>query len=363
MIGVIGSGLSRELREQIEPIIANVSVLLQETGRDSSLRPWLVEAARAASRAGELLNRLSSFERSPPDAVEPVNVSDVAADAAAQTLDVLPPNAHASLDLAQSCPPVDGVSWEVYRAIANLCENARRAIEPNGGEVFLSVSKVVLDEEFAIVHATRPGPAVRVSVRDTGVGMTQETLVHAFEPFFTTWRQQGCAGLGLSMVQAIATRHGGAVLARSSPGDGTTVELYFPAAGAAADGAPRSVLPAVKKILCVDDEATVLKLTRRVLERAGYQVVTIQFVLDALERIEHLPGEFDVVVTDQSMPKLTGVEFAEKLRVIAPELPVLLVSGFCDPDLVRPPNVRAYLQKPVPVETLLREVEAACARR
>jgi PAS domain S-box-containing protein len=363
MIGVIGSGLSRELRGQIEPIIANVSLLMHELGRDSPLRPWLTETARAASRAGELLNRLSSFERSPPDAIEPVNVSDVAADVAAQTLDDLPANVHASLDLVQSCPPVDGVSWEVYRAIANLCENARRAVEPNGGEIQLSVSKVALSEEFASLHATRPGPAVRVAVRDTGVGMTQETLAHAFEPFFTTWRQHGCAGLGLSMVQAIATRHGGAVLARSSLRDGTTVDIYFPVAGGAADGAPRSLFPGIKKILCIDDEATVLKLTRRVLERAGYQVVTIQFVLDALERLQRSPDEFDVVLTDQTMPKLTGLQLAEKLRIIAPELPVLLVSGFCDPELVMPPNVRAYMQKPVPVETLLREVDAACARR
>jgi PAS domain S-box-containing protein len=363
MIGVIGSGLARELRGQIEPVIANLSMLMQELAQGSPLRPSLVEAARAAARAGELLNRLSSFERSPPDAIEPVNVSDVAADVAAQTLEVLPLNVHASLDLVQSCPPVDGVSWEVYRAIQNLCENARRAVEPNGGEIFLSVSRVALDAEFASLHATRPGPAVKVVVRDTGVGMTQETLAHAFEPFFTTWRQRGGAGLGLSMVQAIATRHGGTVLARSSPGDGTTVELYFPSSGRHGDGDSRSLLPPVKKILCIDDEATVLKLTRRVLERAGYQVVTIQFAVDALERIQRAPEEFDVVLTDQTMPKLTGVELAAKILVVAPKLPVLLVSGFCDPELALPSNVRAYLQKPVPVEQLLREVEAACGTR
>ncbi len=164
------------------------------------------------------------------------------------------------------------------------------------------------------------------------------------------------------MVKAIATRHGGAVVARSSIRDGTTVELYLPAHGPLPARPGEVARTTSRRVLCIDDEAAVLKLTRRVLERAGHAVVTTQYPLDALERLKGAHLDFDVVISDQLMPRMTGVELAEKVLSFAPELPFLLMSGFCDPNIVTPANVRAFLQKPVPVETLLGAVEA-CERR
>jgi two-component system cell cycle sensor histidine kinase/response regulator CckA len=205
---------------------------------------------------------------------------------------------------------------------------------------------------------------VRLVVRDNGPGMAAGTLARAFEPFFTTWRDQGCSGLGLPMVQAIMFRHEGAVLARGGPGDGVTVELYLPTDRPAPG---RASTPSTRirsyGVLCIDDEAPVLKLTRRVLERAGHRVVAMTSPVDALRRLEAAPGEFDLVITDQTMPRLTGAELATRARQFAPDLPFVMVSGFLDPDLALPANVRTSLQKPVPVEVLLRVVAEVALRR
>ncbi len=363
MIGVIGSGLGRDLRAELEPITTNVSALMREAPQSGPLWARLADVARAATRADELLRRLGSFERSAPEARELIDVSDVAAEVVARAFEARHPGVRLSADIDPACPSISGVVWEIQRAIENVYDNARRALGARGGEISVSVSRVVLDETFAGAHGLRPGDTVKIAVRDTGPGMTPDTLSHAFEPVFTTWRDHGCSGLGLPMVQAIATRHGGAVVARSSRGEGTTVELFFPASDGGQATSKRPLRPKSRKILYIDDEAAVLKLTRRVLERVGHQVVTFQFPLEAVERLTRSPDEFDLVITDQIMPRLTGIELAEKLLRIAPGVPVLLVSGYCDPGLVMPANVLAYMQKPVPVETLLQAVESACARR
>ncbi|HEX4334824.1 MAG TPA: PAS domain S-box protein [Polyangiaceae bacterium] len=361
MLGAIGGSIARDLRSLLEPIISNVAHLLREVGEESDLHPRLSLVSQAATRASELMNRLGPFDRSKEDAMESVDVAAVATEVLSNALASMT-GIRVTTDVAEDSPRVRGFSWQIQQAIENLCDNARRALA-GSGELFVSVTKVAIDPGFASLHGMRAGRAVKIVARDSGPGMTPETLARAFEPFFTTWREQGCPGLGLPMVQAIVTRHGGAVIARAGVGDGTTVELYLPAEIATSQRAKTSPGVHSRRIFCIDDEAAVLKLTRRVLERAGHTVATSHSPLEALERLRTVPNEFDVVITDQIMPRLTGIQLAEMMLAIAPELPFLLVSGFCDPDLETPVNVRAFLQKPVPVETLLREVEACTAKR
>jgi PAS domain S-box-containing protein len=361
MLGLLADGVAHDFGNSMTPIAGNVELLLSEVDRKSPIFPRLVELSRATARAGDLMNRFVLFEQTAPEAVESFNVATLVEEAVAKIAESLPLNVQLSTSLADECPRVQGVPWQIQQALENLCDNARRALAPRGGRLFVSVAVMTIDARFAERHRMRPGAAVRLVVRDDGPGMAMATLAHAFEPFFSTWREQGCSGLGLPMVQAIMTRHQGAVVARGAPGDGLTVELYLPTDGlrASRPAGTEARQTRGRRVLCIDDEAPVLKLTQRVLERAGHMVVSMTSPVDALGRLEKAPGEFDLVITDQTMPRLTGAELAEKVRQFAPDLPFVMVSGFLDPDLALPKNVWTSLEKPVPVEVLLRVVADA----
>jgi two-component system cell cycle sensor histidine kinase/response regulator CckA len=208
---------------------------------------------------------------------------------------------------------------------------------------------------------------VRVRVKDDGPGMTDDTLERAFEPFFTTKAIGEGTGLGLSTVHAIVARHGGTVVAHSRFGEGATFDVYLPAekpntppperapkVERAPEGRP------IKHILCVDDEPSVLRVLTLAFEAAGYRVTPTRSSLDALAKLRAEPRAFDVLVTDQTMPELTGLDLATRVYKLRRDLPVVLISGYADlSGPRRPPSVRCHVQKPALIEELVGAVERA----
>jgi len=205
-------------------------------------------------------------------------------------------------------------------------------------------------------------------VEDDGPGMTQEVLERAFDPFFTTKPAGQGSGLGLSLVHGIVTQHQGAIVTRSAPGEGARFELYFPLRGRISESTPvpdAESMPPIstvkRRILCVDDDATVLRVISQVFGRAGHVVTPVSSAGDALERVRAAPLDFDVVVTDQMMPDLTGLQLARELHDVRRDLPVILLSGNAETSLAEsaPVNVRLCLQKPLTANALLRAIERA----
>jgi two-component system, cell cycle sensor histidine kinase and response regulator CckA len=196
--------------------------------------------------------------------------------------------------------------------------------------------------------------------------MTPEILERAFEPFFTTKPMGLGSGLGLSIVHGIAGKHGGIVLASSRPGRGARFEIYLPGrpATAAVTVPNRSESPPSDKklrVLCVDDEPAVLRVLAQVLERAGHEVTTAASPHDALRKVQTHPGASDLVITDQSMPQLTGIELAARVYEIRRDMPVILLSGYAETEWVKAatPNVRSFLRKPFDALELAKAVQRA----
>jgi CheY-like chemotaxis protein len=248
----------------------------------------------------------------------------------------------------------------------NLCSNAVQALSAEGGRLCVTVSGFVVDAPFAARHGLALGPAVRVVVEDNGPGMTPEVLERAFEPFFTTKAVGLGSGLGLSIVHGIVTKHGGIVIASSRPGEGARFEICLPARPTRAVTAViiESVAPScVRKlrVLCVDDEPAVLRVLAQVLERAGHQVTTAASPHQALRALEASPTEFDVVITDQTMPQLTGIELAAQVYELRPDMPVILLSGYAEAEWLKAatPNVRSFVRKPFDPRELAKAVERA----
>jgi len=254
--------------------------------------------------------------------------------------------------------------------LMHLCANAEHAMRGTGGTLAVRLEAVEVDAAFAAVHpALRPGPHVRLSVRDTGHGMAPEIMERIFEPFFTTKGVGEGTGMGLAVVHGLITSHEGSITVASTLGQGTTFAIYLPrlqeeevhVAG------PEGAIPGGSEcILLVDDEAVLAHMEQERLERLGYSVVVRTSGLEALEDFRAAPQRFDVVITDQTMPHMTGGDLAIAVRRIRPDVPIILCTGFSysmTAEQAQALGIDAFLMKPLVTRDLALTIRRVLARR
>ena len=246
----------------------------------------------------------------------------------------------------------------------NLCTNAFQAMEGTGGTLQVDLAPVVVDARLAASNPRlRQGAYVRLSVSDTGSGMDGDTLEHIFEPFFTTKDPGKGTGLGLATTHGIVTGLGGDISVESEPGRGSLFQVFIPqhqeehaSPALSAQAVPRG---RGEHILLIDDEPAILNAGRQILDRLGYQVSTFAHVQDALQAFRSDPQDCDLIITDQVMPRMTGLQLASEMRQVRPGLPIILISGFNDPfiqDRVRDLGINAFVEKPFTQEDLGRAI-------
>jgi CheY-like chemotaxis protein len=281
---------------------------------------------------------------------------------------------------ADECEPVQADPTLLTQVLLNLCLNARDAM-PGGGTLTLAAEAVEVSEEEAarLPGEARPGRFVRLTVEDTGCGMSDDVKARLYEPFFTTKGVGKGTGLGLPMVQGIVKQHRGWVTFTSTPGAGTRFHVYLPPAATLPPETPRpstdltrTPTPAVPRtatadsgisekrtILLVDDEAMILEIGRLVLERAGFRVVTAGDGLEAVEVFRQEPGRFDLVILDVTMPRMSGRDAFRHLVEVDPAVRVLFSTGFSSEDLIELDGAAGLLGKPYRPNELLAAVQAA----
>jgi CheY-like chemotaxis protein len=230
----------------------------------------------------------------------------------------------------------------------------------------VSLTDVNFESETKVGDESLPrGPYVKLSVSDTGCGMEKEVMERIFEPFFTTKKVGEGTGLGLSVVHGIVKSHNGAIAVDSTPGKGSTFDIFFPKVESNEVQVPESSEPATPKqevILLVDDEKVMVDVTKQILERLGYAVVATTSSIVALEAFQEEPDEFDLVITDQTMPNMTGTQLAKEIIAIKPDIPVILCSGYpenVNQEEVRSIGIKKFITKPISkqdITTLIREV-------
>lgn len=250
---------------------------------------------------------------------------------------------------------------QIHQVLMNLCTNAAHAMQDEGGVLEVRLRDIRLENESIPGHGElEPGPHVELTVKDTGPGIAEDILERIFDPFFTTKERGVGTGLGLSVVHGIVKRHGGAISVESHPGEGAAFRILFPAIESGTDSPTHSAAPLPlghERILVVDDEPLLVTVLKAMLEGLGYRVEYRTTGFDALEAMRHQSEDnpFDLVITDMTMPHLSGADLAREVQRIKPGLPVILCTGFSeriDAERASTIGCQGFLMKPVSLREL-----------
>jgi CheY-like chemotaxis protein len=336
-MGQLTGGVAHDFNNLLTPIIASLDMLLRRGVGTERERRLIDGALQSAERAKMLVQRLLAFARRQPLQPGPVDMKQLVGGMADLIASTLGPRIDVRVELPDDLPPALADANQLEMALLNLAVNARDAMLDAGVLTISAARESVRGRHPAKL---RPGHYIRLSVRDTGVGMDEATLARAVEPFFSTKGIGKGTGLGLSMVHGLAEQLNGGMTITSSPGQGTTVDLWLPISPFAAeeDGPrpdPASTPNAHGTALLVDDEDLVRMSTADMLMDLGYEVVEAQSAEEALRMVQEGLRP-DLVVTDHLMPGMSGVDLARDLRSRRPDLPVLIVSGYAEADGVAP---------------------------
>jgi PAS domain S-box-containing protein len=331
-VGQLTGGVAHDFNNLLMAILGSLELLKKRMPADPNLIRLLDNAVLGARRGATLTQRMLAFARRQELDVQPLALPKLVAN----MRDLLTSSVGAGAEIKTDFPPglsaVTGDENQVELALLNLCVNARDAM-PDGGSI-----RIGAHEETAVAGNTsglRPGHYVCLSVSDTGEGMDPETLARAAEPFFTTKGVGKGTGLGLSMVHGMAEQMGGRLTLKSTPGTGTTAEVWLPAMEGSApagvqspEDATAALAPGKLRVLAVDDDRLVLFNTTAMLEDLGHEVVEAGSGDEALSLLEK--NGFDLLITDQAMPRMTGVQLLEIVRQRWPNLPAILATGYAE---------------------------------
>jgi len=257
-------------------------------------------------------------------------------------------------DINDDCGLVMADSTQIHQVVMNIITNAFHAMEENGGELGITLNTV----DFGIEDLNKPNiiheSYVCITVSDTGIGIDKTRLDKIFDPYYTTKSIGKGTGLGLSVVHGIVNSYGGDIKVKSEPGKGTTFQIYLPVFKTHIENEEHETFESdpkgTERILLVDDEKVIVKTTKQMLDRLGYNVIALTSSVDALEVFQENPENFDVVLTDLTMPDMTGVQLSQKLRGIRPDIPVIIFTGFSEQineTKALSLGVKGFIMKPV----------------
>jgi PAS domain S-box-containing protein len=360
-IGTLAGGIAHDFNNIMTGILGYATLLQKDFPPGSPFYADISAVIASAGRASDLTRQLLTFaRRSSQDAMQPVALNTVVQEVVGLLERTIDKAITIELHLGSDLPNVRGDAGQLHQVFLNLCLNARDAM-PNGGQLIIKTSavRVRAEEVFGSLNVTA-GEYVVLDVIDTGVGMEPAIRERIFEPFFTT-KEQG-RGLGLAIAYGIVRGHGGAIHVYSEPGEGTSFKVYLPAYRVAAEVAPAPREVAVggsETILVVDDEEAVRSVLLRILERAGYTVIVAAGGHEALEIYGQRHAEIGLVILDVIMPQMGGRETYERMREIAPQVRVLLSSGYSESGKaadILAAGAKGFLQKPFGVDTVLEKV-------
>ena len=353
-IGTLSGGIAHDFNNLLGIILGNAEMAMDDVPELHPAKFNLNEIRTASLRARDVVKQLLSFGRKTDPKQRPVKLVQIAEDA----LKFLRSSIPTSIEIRQNIPvdtddSILADSTQINQVMINLCTNAAHAMEDTGGVMTIGIQNIYLDQISAAVYPhLPPGNYVKLTVSDTGPGIDPEIKNRIFDPYFTTKEVGKGSGIGLSVVHGIVKNHNGAISVDSKFGKGTTFSILFPVAEeeAVIETEPVEKLSTGnERILIVDDEESMAEIGRRRLERLGYRVEAKTNSIEALELFRADPDQFDLVITDMTMPHITGDKLVKEILKIRPDMPTILCTGFSekiDEEKAKEIGVRQYIEKP-----------------
>ncbi|HHO75617.1 MAG TPA: PAS domain S-box protein, partial [Deltaproteobacteria bacterium] len=331
-IGTLAGGIAHDFNNILSAIIGYTELSLDDIPSKSVVHTNLEEVLKAGDRAKDLVRQILTFSRQVDMERRPVKMHLIAKEA----LKLLRSSIPSTIKIIQKIDPASGAvladPTQIHQVIMNLCTNAYQAMADKGGELRIALAPEYIDKEFCALHPSLvEGPYIRLSVNDTGCGMSDTIIERIFDPFFTTKDKTKGTGLGLATVHGIVMSLGGDITVSSAPGKGSSFDVYLPRfeADILQGDLRQEAVPAGngEHILLVDDEDAILHFGKTMLEQMGYRVSTASASTTALEVFNRDPAQFDLVITDQTMPDMTGDKLASRMLLLRPDLPIILMTG------------------------------------
>ncbi len=371
-IGTLASGIAHDFNNILSVIFGYAELSkLQVRDQRSELYQNLDHIYQAAMRAKNLIRQILAFSRRTDQVKGPVRLNLVIKEA----LRLLRPTIPSTIDIQQeivSQSMIQADPTQIHQVVMNLCTNAYHAMLESGGTLRVGLKDVTFTTNMPCTGTLMPaGNYIELEVSDSGSGMDEDTVARIFDPYFTTKEPGVGSGLGLAMVHGIVQTHQGHILVTSKPGRGTTFSLYFPVIESKEDVRPfpdahDEVKGGNESILFVDDEKAITSMAKRVLSKFGYRVTVRENGIQALEDVKKNPHQFDLVITDMTMPIMTGAELARHILAIRPEVPIILCTGHSElicREKALAMGITQYCEKPMDIGKLLRTVREVFDRK
>lgn len=362
-VGTLAGGIAHDFNNLLSAIIGYSELAKMESPSHGKIAGYLDNSLTAASRAKDLVQQILAFSRKAETKIELFNPHTVVSEALRLLRASIPTTVKMEENLDESPCMVMGDSSQFHQVIVNLCTNAYQAMR-DGGALSVKLEKTEVDEVLAKkVPGIEAGSYVCMEIADTGVGIPAEILDRIFEPFFTTKEFGEGTGMGLAVIHGIVSNFNGGILVESELNVGSTFRVYLPCAHG--DMIEETLEKATSKVaggkaLVVDDESTLAELGATMLESIGFEAVSFTSPVEALQAFKKAPHDFDLVLSDQTMPEMTGLELFKEILSLRPHINAILYTGYSDvanKEIALGAGIKGFLYKPLDRQTLTDEID------
>jgi PAS domain S-box-containing protein len=367
-IGTLAAGIAHDFNNILTAIIGNTEMALAKIAPGDPVRRNIERVVESGSRAAELVKQILTFSRQAEQERKPVQLASITTEVLKLLRSSLPTTIEIrqNIDLAPEQSVVFADATQLHQVLMNLCTNAAHAMRARGGRLIVDLEETVADASLVARYPNlQPGRHLKLTVSDTGHGIDAAVMDRIFDPYFTTKKAGEGTGMGLAVTMGIVQSYGGAITVYSEPGHGTTFQVLLPKADMEmlqAAGGTDTIPTGHERVLFVDDEKLLVDMAQEMLDVLGYQVTAVTSSMEVLERFRAHPFAFDLVITDMTMPGLTGRELSKELLAIRPDIPIIMCSGFTEfvnAEVARESGIREFLMKPYATDSLAKTVRKA----
>ncbi len=351
-IGTLAGGIAHDFNNILGGIIGYTELTQEDLSANNPVQEYLSGILNSSTRAKDLVKQILAFSRKNQEERRPLQIDTIAKEVAKLFRSTTPTTIEIKLNIEESSCMVNADPTQIHQIVMNLCTNAVYSMQDNGGVLGIDLSCIDVENKENFQDLL-PGPYIKLVISDTGSGINSSILTRIFEPFFTTKTKDKGTGMGLSVVHGIVKSYGGDIMVKSQTGLGSAFTLLLPqivGEPEKEEDIASTITIGTEHILFVDDEKVLLDVGEKTLQSLGYTVISCNSSLEALKIFEQQPSNFDLVITDQTMPHMTGYDLTKRILEIKPTVPVILCTGYSDtvsPEKAEALGVKALVYKPI----------------